>query len=82
MLTRNSLFFIEYQFVPIYAKRYICCVPMCQPEPMCQPGCFEPICQPNRANVSTLNQYVNPAVPICQPVLIYKNDLKRKHEGL
>ena len=53
-----------------FVLNHVCCVPMCQPEPMCQPGCFEPICQPNRANVSTLNQYVNLAVPIRQPVLI------------
>ena len=27
----------------------------------------EPICQPYCANASTVNQYVNPDVPICQP---------------
>ena len=94
LLTPTNMFDQRFFFLT-----YACCVPMCQPEPICQPGCFEPncqqdranmstetnvsthpcqrvnpepICQPKRANMSTRNQYVNPIVPICQPVFVMK----------
>ena len=39
--------------IRFYNYMYVCCVSICLLESICQPGCFEPICLPSRANLST-----------------------------
>ena len=40
-------------YINFYISSFKCCVQIGKPEPFCQPGCFEPECKPDPANMST-----------------------------